>query len=588
MRRILPLCAVLAAACGKEEPPPIAAPVMGPSPPVAKPRACDPELPAEACKARPGLHRCAAGEKAHAGAWRFALVGPLYGAVEDITRDELVAAWTSGKIAAGPLAKAMLEPALGKGAVDLDPAKEPALGDKRWAIVPADALAPRWKVITVGGVHPLDGEAAADALAVQLCAPGGAGGTAARPVANVDRAKLTTIAMTGTTAPTRLTAQLMEKKGVTYPARDVAPWFATSDFVHISNEVSFVPRCDTGTGKSTMSFCAKEGYIALLEAAQTKIVELTGNHLADYGRSWIPHTIEMYEKRGWLWFGGGRDQIEATAPRTLEHRGNTIAFLGCNKVHTTSRIITNGPDVGACDLDRMEWQIRDLRKRGALVIVSIQHEEVYRHTPPDELVEDLRRLAAAGAAFVMGSQAHCPHPWEIHRGAYIHYGPGNLFFDQGWAPLWDAVQDKLYILDGRLLTVGHQYTRIEEKGRPRPMTAPERAELLGRLARTGDRITGAKPLAPLVEPADPGWRPDSFLVGTRQERVRVWLPSPLDPKRTYPLVVDLRGKAPRDPEAITIVPRDPDASAELIAKFALAKYPVDPARVTPALKRPSK
>ena len=44
-------------------------------------------------------------------------------------------------------------------------------------------------------------------------------------------------------------------------------------------------------------------------------------------------------------------------------------------------------------------------------------------------------------SFVMGSQAHCPHPWEMHHNAYVHYGPGNLFFDQFWHPVRDAAQD---------------------------------------------------------------------------------------------------------------------------------------------------
>jgi poly-gamma-glutamate synthesis protein (capsule biosynthesis protein) len=582
-----PALLLIAASCGASEPPAIATHATGPTaqPPAtvsapaknAAPAVCDPALPARACAGRP-VHVCTPDEKSErAGAWRFALVGPLFGTVEDVTRDELVAAWGAGRIAAGPVARPLLRKILGEGGADLDPTTEPRLDSKRWAIVPADELAPRWKVITVGGIHPLDG--AGDALSVPLC------GAKGPPVGNISRDKLTTIAMTGTTALTRLTAELMQKKGVTYPARDIAPWLGTSDFVHISNEVSFVPGCDTGDGKRTMSFCSREGYIELLASAHANIIELTGSHLSDYGRKWITHTLDMYKARGWVWFGGGRDQIEATAPRILEHNGNSIALLGCNKVHTTSRTITDGPDVGACDLDRMEWQVRDLRRRGIVPIVSIQHEEVYRHVPPDELVDDFRRLAAAGASFVMGSQAHCPHPWEIHRGAYIHYGPGNLFFDQGWAPMWDAVQDKLYIHAGRLLTVGHAYTRIEEKGRPRHMDAAERAELIARLARAGERITGARPLAPVEDVPDPGWRPDSFLVGTRLERVRVWLPSPLDPKRTYPLLVDRTGKAARPVDTIVIVPRDSDAETERIVKFALAKYPVDAARITPTKRK---
>jgi len=504
----------------------------------------------QAAAPAPAQPPCQAGER------RFALIGALYDPVEDLSRDELIAAWRAGAIAASADTAAALAGALGPGK-PAPLAAEPQLDSTHRAIVPADELVPAWKVITVAGVHPLE-PAKSGALDVKICgAP-----------SNIDPARLTTIAMTGTTAPTRYIAQLMEQKGVTYPARDVEPWLRTADFVHISNEVSFVPGCETGTGKPTMSFCARESYIALLEAAHAKIIELTGSHLSDYGRQWIDHTLELYRARGWVWFGGGHDQIDATAPRELAHHGNQIAFLGCNMVHTTSHTVTNGPDVAACDLARMAWQVRDLRARGIVPIVSIQHEEVYRHDPPDVLLADFRRLAAAGAAFVMGSQAHCAHPWEIHAGAYIHYGPGNLFFDQGWAPVRDAAADKLYIHAGRLLSVGHLYTRIEERGRPRPMTAPERAEFLARLARAYGRLRGGNPDAPIAGPPEPRVRPDSVLVGKQLHAFTVTVPAQLAAERRYPLVFERP-----DDAAFVVHARDRELWPAITA-FMRAKYPI--------------
>src|SRR5438094_521663 len=105
-----------------------------------------------------------------------------------------------------------------------------------WAIVPADELVPQWKVVTVGGAHPL--ATVEGPLVVPLCVA--LDGVAIR---NIDPKQLTVVAMTGVTAMARFTAKLMDAKGTTYPARDVAAWFEGADFVHISNEVSFVPEC---------------------------------------------------------------------------------------------------------------------------------------------------------------------------------------------------------------------------------------------------------------------------------------------------------------------------------------------------------
>ncbi|HET9993567.1 MAG TPA: CapA family protein, partial [Kofleriaceae bacterium] len=379
-----------------------------------------------------------------------------------------------------------------------------------WAIVPADELAPAWKIVTVGGAHPLQGDGGA--LAIGLC--GGA------HVANVEPADVTTLAMTGVTAMARFTAKLMDRKGTTYPARDIASWFEHTDYVHISNEVSFVPTCEPSADRG-QPFCSRESYIELMEKVHANLVELDGSHLDDFGSRFFAHTIDMYEQRGWHFFGGGRDQVEAAKPLVLADKAGTkLAFIGCNMPHSTGHWISNRPDVGYCDLARIEYDIADLRNRGYTPIVSIQHEEVYTHAPPDVVVHDFRRLAAAGAAVVFGSQAHVAHPFEVVDGAFVHYGAGNLFFDQTWNGARDATNDRFYFWKGRLLAVDHLFTRLEEAGRPRPMTAAERAVFLKTLDDERAKLAPANAWkAPHT--ASTAAIPDDFLVGKQPIAISV-------------------------------------------------------------------
>lgn len=561
---------------------------------------CGPAVPAAACAIRGGLTACPAGAHARVGEWRYAVIAPMYATVEDVTSARLTAAWQHGELAATAETAAAVTTLLGPGAPPLlEPAARPSLDATHFAIVAADQLVPAWKVVTVDGHHPLD--AAPGALAVPLCATDG-DRTAVR---NIDPEQLTTVAITGVTAMTRLTAELMDRKGVTYPIKDVEPWLAAVDLVHISNEVSFVGK-ECKPYKSLMTeFCSREGYIQLLEAAHARIIELDGSHLPDYGRSWIDHTLELYRQRGWVWFGGGHDQLDATAPRIVEHHGNQLGFLGCNMPWTTSRVITEGPGVGACDLEHMKWQIGDLVRRHIVPIVSIQHEEVYHHEPPDEIVRDFRGLAEAGAAVVNGSQAHCAHPWEVHHGAYVHYGGGNFLFDQQATNTQDATADKLYIHANRLLTVSHLYTRLEEHGRPRPMTERERTGYLAVMANALAKLPAADPWAPPRVAPETRRHPDSFLIGRDLAHVVVTVPATLEPGTRYPLVIDLRelaglgrrGDAPApDPEAsdddggFVVTPRHgtwPSARlAAAITRFMVAKYAVDGERVTVRLDEP--
>ncbi len=85
-----------------------------------------------------------------------------------------------------------------------------------WAIVPFEALEPRWKVLSVDGQSPVhnDFDPTAYPLKIAFSLQPAA---FSLPPSNRDPDKLTVLAMTGTTALVRGTADRMEKNGVLYP-----------------------------------------------------------------------------------------------------------------------------------------------------------------------------------------------------------------------------------------------------------------------------------------------------------------------------------------------------------------------------------
>jgi hypothetical protein len=568
---------MLACACGAQE--------SSPSVPITPERTVSDQPPVVVASARevtlPGV-RCAVGE-APTARWRFALIAGSFEATRSIHRDELVAAWQAGTIAASEdTARAlagMLGPR-GSGPVLAERTREPVANG--WAIVSAHELSPAWSVIEVDDKHPLldDG-----VLAVPVCGAG-----------NIDRQKLTTLVMSGTTALTGRTAKRVDDTGVLDTVKHIAPFFRSADLVHVSNEVAFVRDCKPSTGqeKPKLKFCARDRYVELLEALNTKLVELTGSHLTDYGQRAMARTIKMYEKRGWVWFGGGRTQIEASEPRFVEHNGNRLAFVGCNAVNWWVKAISAGLGTANCDWARMKWQIQELRREGYLPIATVQHRELRTHTPAPDLVRDLRGLAEAGAMFVLGSQAHVAHPWDVHHGAYVHYGPGNILFAQYREGQREATVDKLYIHDGKLLTVGHIFTRTE-KGRPRLLSEDERGELLADLAASAASIAPAEPWATPALPPITRERPDSFVVDGKSQRLEVTQPAQIVAGKRYPLIVDLDGSQTATDDAFYVT-RVGDfvikqsklrrgkiagtATAKDIVAYLRTKYPIDKRAVT--------
>jgi hypothetical protein len=436
--------------------------------------------------------------------WVYALVAPFPTLVDGVAWSDVKTAWAgtpTGPFSGRPLLMAeetlpALERLLGNPApgavmaVPGDKLLERAWGEQpAWAILPFDQLEPRWKVLRIDGVSPLDRnlDLATYPLVLRLYATGpqellGPMLTATQlPATNRDENRMTVVVMTGVTALTRATAWRMEQKGVTYPAQDIGDWLRNADITHVSNEVSFDPECGPPNPvQEGLLFCSDPRYIQLLEDIGVDVVEMTGNHIADAGVEHIEPTLDMYVERGWQYFGGGRNLEEARQPAIFEHNGNHIAFLGCNPVGP-AYVWATAERAGAtpCDYDLLYAQVGELAAQGILPIVTLQYWEEDRYDPTPQQVSDFEALIDAGAVLVSGSHAHHAQGFGFRNGYFIHYGVGNLFFDQ-----MEILGNRQEFIDRHIFYAGRHISTelltalLEDWSRPRPMTEEERLQLL--------------------------------------------------------------------------------------------------------------
>ena len=375
------------------------------------------------------------------------------------------------------------------------------------AIVPFEALEPRWRVLPLDGQSPIHNNF--DVVAYPLVVPislYGNPGILARVIAentpdadppfvvrsNRDANRLTVLAVTGVTALVRSTAKTMENQGITYPAIDIGSILWDADITHISNEVPFAENCpDPDPYDTSMIFCSKDSYIGLMESVGTDVVELTGDHFHDWGAEAMLHTLDLYNERGWGYYGGGFNVADGQKPLLMMHNGNKLAFLGCNGKGTRfARATDTKPGSVPCDFEKMTAEIGRLRAEGYLVIFTFQHMETYDYTFTENLKDDFQLVAGAGAVVVSGSQAHQPHEMEFYGDAFIHYGLGNLFFDQYL--ISEATRqgfiDRHVFYDGRYVGLELIPIYLIDFARPRLMTDAESRSLLGLLFRLSDFI----------------------------------------------------------------------------------------------------
>ncbi len=438
--------------------------------------------------------------------WAYALVAPFPTVTDEVTLEEIYLAWQGKPAADLPFdgllvdgkTRSAFEKVWGPAAPFVKTTAQDQLVDlawaakTRWTLVPFERLEPRWKVIVVNGQSPIRKgfDLKQYGLKLEFVLQGDSQHTAAVVpqvvYRNYDPQKLTTVMLTGVTALVRGTAALMEVNGMDYPAEFIGDTLHEADILHISNEVPFWKTCPEPYFWEGLSFCSRTKYIQLLEDIGTDVVDLAGDHFKDWGPEAMLFTIDLYKERGWLYYGGGANIKEAQSAARFEHNGNKIAFLGCNaKPVGYAGASETSPGAVHCDFDQLTAEIQRQREDGYLPIVTFQHLEYYSYNAHPILQADFKKVADAGAVIVSGSQAHQPHAmtFEIdgkQEESFLHYGLGNLFFDQEVFGLEtsQAFIDRHVIYDGRYISTELLTIMFVDNARARFMTPEEREFLL--------------------------------------------------------------------------------------------------------------
>jgi hypothetical protein len=432
--------------------------------------------------------------------WIYALVTPFSSTIRGVSGNDLLSGWQGGSLSVfgnqpllmdqntydmfsatwGPAADGSVNVMAKNELLDYAWMHQPAL-----AVVPFETLEPRWKVLAVDGLSPIhkDFDPANYRLKIPISLNGDPElvalikGNFEIPPTNLDPQKMTIVAMTGVTALVRATAYEMEQHGITYPDQDIRAELLNADITHISNEVPFAEDCpDPNPTQADVRFCSRDTYIQLLEDVSTDVVELTGDHFQDWGTEAMFHTLDLYRERGWLYYGGGANLADGRKALLMENNHNRIAFIGCNeKGGSFAQADETNPGAAVCDMDWMAGEISRLKQAGYLVIATFQHHEYYTYLAQPDQQRDFRQMAEAGAVIVSGSQAHQPQGMEFLNGSFIHYGLGNLFFDQ--YGLCEACRQGLIdhhvFYEGRYISTELLPIQFVDYARSRPMTDEE-------------------------------------------------------------------------------------------------------------------
>ncbi len=246
-----------------------------------------------------------------------------------------------------------------------------------------------------------------------------------------DPASHISIAQTGVTAMTRAFIRAVDRSGdVLSPVRYTRNITARADLAVTSSEVSFLEPCSWPL-KDRMRFCSPLRFFSILEASGFDVIELTGNHNNDFGSRHAAASIDLMERAGMRWFGGGRDRGEAESTLYVGIKGRKIAFLGYNEPGPEYAFAT-GTTAGAARFSGASFQrsIAAAAGKADIVFVSTQSANENDPVPWESQKRRFHRAAELGATVIASSSAHRPMGIEFYRGRFISYGLGNFLFDQ--------------------------------------------------------------------------------------------------------------------------------------------------------------
>ena len=306
---------------------------------------------------------------------------------------------------------------------------------------------------------------------------------------NFSADSLTRITLSGTTAVARHTLPAVEALGVEQVASGIRDYVRLADFFQITHEASIAPTCPQHTDVvlgGNNSMCMMRDHARLFDILDVDVVDLTGNHINDFGYEAFERTLDHFEERGYALVGGGRNLEEARKPLILEHNFSRIGWLACNSIGPYYAFASDDPEsLGGqrpgnayCRGGWLQDALPHLAAEVDLVVLTVQYREFEAFQPMRQQRLDFQTFADWGADIVIGTAEHKPMTFEFYqtrRGetAFIHYGLGNLFFDQlPWGNRRFFL-DTLYIYEGNLHAVELFPGIIEDRARPRLLTGED-------------------------------------------------------------------------------------------------------------------
>jgi capsule biosynthesis protein capA len=175
--------------------------------------------------------------------------------------------------------------------------------------------------------------------------------------------------------------------------------------------------------------CSKED-LAYLKCFNPYLINLSNNHINDYGNDSVELTIRTLKDNNLAYWGVGYDQEKEKKIFFKDEQTKIIYLSYCSRTSdlTGSRLFAEKEFIGGWQEDINEIAYFRKENSNYFIIVNIHWGIENIKYPETEKCLLARKIIDAGADLIIGHHPHIIQPFEIYKGKYIFYSIGNFYF----------------------------------------------------------------------------------------------------------------------------------------------------------------
>lgn len=259
--------------------------------------------------------------------------------------------------------------------------------------------------------------------------------------------KKTTISLVGDVMLGRKVAKEIKKHGYKYPFEKVYKILKKSD-ITFANLESPISNVGSPAKNKRITFTAPKEAVRSLKYSGIDIVSLANNHVLDYQKEGMESTLKQLKKFRIKSVGLSFKNLEwkdldIERFEIVSRRGIKFGFLAYSSI-IPKGFLSNDIRPGVMPTlffkNLVKHDIKELKKKADVVIVSIHMGSEYKKNPGKKQIGYALSAIDAGASLVVGHHPHVTQKIEKYKKGLIFYSLGNFIFDQN--PNWRAGVDK--------------------------------------------------------------------------------------------------------------------------------------------------